>query len=208
LFSKKIVLKKILPVFSYIFHPIFIPTIAALLYMWYSGNTFLFQEKLFVLFQVVLLTLCIPILGFFILKVSGQIDSVMVYKISQRKIPLLLHCFLIILLVKNTIVINRYPELHFFLIGGLFSSLMALLLLFMNIKASLHLLSISSLTVFIIGLSMHLQLQNTITVALLILLNGLIASSRLVMNAHTYKELVIGFALGAVPQLFLLFLWL
>jgi hypothetical protein len=131
---KKIVLKKILPIFSYVFHPIFIPTIAAMLYLWYSGETFKYPEKLFILFHVVLLTVCIPILGYFILKVSGQIDSVMVSKIEQRKIPVLLHCFLIIILVKNTVGIDRYPEFHFFLIGGLFSSLMALLLLFINIK--------------------------------------------------------------------------
>ena len=40
------------------------------------------------------------------------------------------------------------------------------------------------------------------------LLNGFIASSRLEMKAHTYQELIIGFVLGAVPQLLLLFLWL
>lgn len=201
-------LKKILPIFSYVLHPVFIPTIGCVLYLGYSGALFTIQEKLYVLFQAVVLTVCIPILVFFVLKMLGKVDSIMVYEAAQRKIPLLLHCFLILLLVKKTIVIDRYPELHFFLLGGLLSSLIALVLLFLNIKASLHLLAISALTVFISGLSMHLQLQNTLLVAMLILLNGLVASSRLIMNAHTYKELVIGFAVGTVPQLFLLFLWL
>jgi hypothetical protein len=39
-------------------------------------------------------------------------------------------------------------------------------------------------------------------------MNGVIASSRLVMKAHTPKELIIGFFSGAIPQLLLLVVWL
>ena len=138
----------------------------------------------------------------------GAIDSIMLSKISQRKIPLTLHCFLLILLVRKSITLDRYPELHFFLLGALLSTVVALILLFANIKASLHMIAISSLTVFIIGLSMHLQIQNTFIIAIVILLNGLVASSRLEMNAHTHKELIAGFFMGAFPQLVLLYLWL
>jgi hypothetical protein len=201
-------LKKILPFFSYVFHPIFIPVMATLFYLFYNGTEFVTQEKLFVFFQIIIVTVFIPVLVFLLLRATGNVDSVMVSKVSQRKIPLLLHCFLIILLVRKSITIDRYPELHFFLLGGLLSSLLALILLFGNIKASLHMIGMSSLTVFIIGLSMHLQIQSTFIIAMLILLNGIVASSRLEMNAHTNKELIIGFILGAIPQLLLLVLWL
>ena len=119
-----------------------------------------------------------------------------------------LYIVMIILLIRKSITLDRYPELHFFLLGGLLSTLLALILLFLNSKASLHTIAISSLTVFIIGLSLHLQLQNTFIITVLILLNGFVASSRLEMKAHTNKELVIGFILGALPQLLLLVLWL
>jgi hypothetical protein len=181
---------------------------ATLFYLFYNGTEFVTQEKLFVFFQIIIVTIFIPVLVFLLLRATGNVDSVMVSKVSQRKIPLLLHCFLIILLVRKSITIDRYPELHFFLLGGLLSSLLALILLFGNIKASLHMIGMSSLTVFIIGLSMHLQIQSTFTIAMLILLNGIVASSRLEMNAHTNKELIIGFILGAIPQLLLLVLWL
>ena len=201
-------MKKILPFFSYVFHPIFIPAMATLFYFFYTETEFASQEKLFVLFQVVIVTVFIPVLTFLLLRATGNVDSVMVSKVSQRKIPLLLHCFLIILLVRKSITIDHYPELHFFLLGGLLSSLLALILLFGNIKASLHMIGMSSLTVFVIGLSMHLKVQSTLIIAMLILLNGVVASSRLEMNAHTNKELIIGFMLGAIPQLLLLVLWL
>jgi hypothetical protein len=47
-----------------------------------------------------------------------------------------------------------------------------------------------------------------VTIAFLVLMNGFVASSRLELNAHTPKELVIGFLLGSIPQLLLLILWL
>ncbi|MFV8371880.1 hypothetical protein [Flavobacterium sp. LB2P74] len=201
-------MKKILPLFSYVFHPIFIPAMATLFYLYFSGGEFVNQEKLFIFFQVLVVTVILPSLVFLLLRTAGNIDSIMLAEVSQRKIPLIIHCFLLILLVKKSITIERYPELHFFLLGALLSTILALILLFANIKASLHIIAISSLTVFIIGLSLHLQIQNTLTIAVLILLNGFVASSRLEMKAHTNKELLIGFMLGAVPQLLLLMLWL
>jgi hypothetical protein len=181
---------------------------ATLFYLSFSGADFVSQEKLFVFFQVLVVTVILPSLVFLLLRTAGNIDSIMLAEVSQRKIPLILHCFLLILLVKKSITIDRYPELHFFLLGALLSTILALILLFLNIKASLHMIAISSLTVFIIGLSLHLQIQNTFIIAFLILLNGFVASSRLEMKAHTNKELIIGFMLGAVPQLLLLVLWL
>ncbi|RTY70604.1 hypothetical protein [Flavobacterium sp. LB2P53] len=201
-------MKKTLPLFSYIFHPIFIPAMATLFYLFFNGSDFVSQEKIFIFFQVLIVTVLIPVLTFFLLRATGNIDSIMVSKISQRKIPLILHCFLIILLVRKSITIDSYPELHFFLLGGLLSSLLALILLFLQIKASLHMIAFSSLTVFIIGLSLHLQIQNIFTIALLLLLNGVVATSRLEMKAHTIKELLLGFVLGIIPQLLLLVLWL
>jgi hypothetical protein len=206
--KKSKVLKKILPLFSYIFHPIFIPAMATLFYLFFYGDNFVSQEKLFVFFQVLIVTVVIPILAYFLLRATGNIDSVMAAKASQRKIPLLFHCFLIIFLVRKSITIDLYPELHFFLLGGLMSSLLALILLFIRIKASLHMIAISSLTVFIIGINLHLQIQNFLTVAALLLINGLVATSRLEMKAHTNRELFLGFVLGIIPQFLLLALWL
>lgn len=201
-------MKKILPLFSYIFHPIFIPAMASLFYLFFNTTVFGAEEKLFIFFQVAIITVIIPILFFLILRAVGKIDSVMVVDVTQRKIPLILHCFLIILLVRKSITIHRYPELHFFFLGALLSTILALLSLFASIKASLHMMAISALTVFVIAISLHFQFQNTFIIAFLILANGLVASSRIEMNAHTNKELIIGFGLGSIPQLLLLFLWL
>lgn len=200
--------KKILPFFSYLFHPIFIPVYAALFYFFLNDTYYTNPEKFFAVFQIVIITIVLPILFFFVLRTAGQVNSVMVSEIAQRKIPLLILCFLTILLVRKSITLDHFPELHFFFLAGLLSTVISLVLLFFNTKASLHMVAISALTIFIIGLSVHNQTRNIIMIAFLVLMNGFVASSRLEMKAHTPKELVIGFLLGVVPQVLLLLFWL
>jgi hypothetical protein len=200
--------KKTLPFFSYVFHPIFIPVYAALFYFFFNDSYYTNLEKYFTIIQIVIITMVIPLLVFFLLRSVKQVDSIMIAEISQRKIPLLIQCFLTILLVQKSITLDHFPELHFFFLAGLLSTIIALVLLFFKTKASLHMVAISALTIFVIGLSIHNQTRNINTIAFLVLMNGFVASSRLEMKAHTAKELVIGFLLGVLPQLLLLRLWL
>lgn len=181
---------------------------ATLFYLFYKQDMFTNQEKYFVVFQILIIMIIVPILFFLLLRTTGNVKSVMIHETSQRIIPLILQCFLLILLVKRSIVVTRYPELHFFFLGGLFSTIFALIYSLFKIKASLHMMAISGFAVFVIGLNMHLQLHNPYWPALLLLLTGIVASSRLEMEAHTYKELFIGLAIGVVPQILFLYLWL
>ncbi len=181
---------------------------ATLFYLFCKEDAFTNQEKYYVLFQILIITILVPVLFFLLLRSTGHVNSVMVPETSQRKIPLLLQCFLYILLVKRSIVITRYPELHFFFLGALFSTILALICSLFKIKASLHMLAVTGLTVFVIGLNVHLQMQNPYWGAFMILMTGIIASSRLEMEAHTPKELMIGMLIGAFPQLLFLYLWL
>ena len=96
--------------------------------------------------------------------------------------------------------------MYFLFFGGLISTLLTLLFLFGKIKVSIHMIGISSLTGFVIGLSIQHQINFVYIISFLILMNGIVAASRLVMKAHTSKELVIGFFIGLLPQLCLWFI--
>lgn len=202
------VLKKILPLFSYILHPIFISVYATMFYLFCKGDIFGNQEKYFVLIQILVINVIVPVLFYLLLKSTGHVKSIMLSQTSERTIPLILQCFLYILLVKRSIVIARYPELHFFFLGALFSAILALVFTLFKIKASLHMVAISGFAIFVIGLNIHLQMHNPYWPALLILLSGIVASSRLEMNAHTSREILIGLFVGIMPQLLFLSLWL
>lgn len=181
---------------------------ATLFYLFCKDDIFTNQEKYYVLFQILIITILVPILFFLLLRSTGHVQSVMVHETSQRKIPLILQCFLYILLVKRSIVVTRYPELHFFFLGALFSTILALVCSLFKIKASLHMMAITGFTVFAIGLTIHLHMQNPYWGAFLILMTGVVASSRLEMQAHTSQELLIGLSIGMLPQLLFLYLWL
>ena len=201
-------MKKILPIFSYLFHPIFIPLLGTFFYVVLDDNYFTLPQYLVLFIQIIIISVLLPLAFFYLLRTFGKIDSIILSDISQRKIPLLLQIMLMSILIAKSITIDRYFELFFFFSGGLFSTIIAFMLLFAKIKASIHMIGMSALTVFIIGLSVHAEVNIINTVVFFVLMNGFVASSRLEMNAHTKKELAIGFVCGMLPQLLLLYFWM
>ena len=201
-------MKKILPLFSYLLHPIFIPVFGTLLYLFLNENYFAAEQKYIIMVQVSIIMVFIPICFFYLLRTLGKVDSVMLSNLSQRKIPLAIQAILIGVLIGKSITVAVIPELYYFFLGGLASTVLALILLFIRTKASLHMLGISGLTVFAIGLSLHNQVNAIYMIAFLLLMNGIVAASRLEMNAHTERELVFGGFIGVVPQLALWYFWL
>jgi hypothetical protein len=166
------------------------------------------QQKYLVLLQIGVVTILIPIAFFYFLRSFDKADNVMVPDLTQRKIPLIFQGMILYLLLSNTIKESILPELHYFLLGGLISTILLFLLVFLKIKASIHLVGISSLTVFVGALSLHFEVNVIYSFAVLVLLNGLVATSRLELKAHTYKEILFGFFTGFLPQLILTYYWL
>lgn len=201
-------MKKILPFFSYLFHPVFIPLLGTVFYVLFDGPSFNLIQYLILFLQIIIITILLPIAFFYLLRTFGKIETVMLSEISQRKIPLLLQIMLFAVLIEKSITYDRFPSLYFFFVGGLFTTIITFLLLYIKVKASIHMIGISSLTVFIIGLSIHNQINTVILIAFFMIMNGVVASSRLVMEAHSKKELLIGFLCGVIPQIALLYFWL
>ncbi len=201
-------MKKFLPFFSYAFHPIFVPLLGTIFYVLLEGRYFTLAQYLILFLQIIIITFLLPIAFFYLLRTFGKIDTIMLSDISHRKIPLLLHIALLSILIQKSITIDYFPSLYFFFLGGILSAVFAFLLLYAKIKASIHMIGISALTVFIIGLSLKNEINTINLVAVFIILNGVVASSRLVMKAHTNKELLIGFLCGILPQIGLLYVWL
>lgn len=166
------------------------------------------QEIYLYMIQIIIITVLIPISLFYLLLSLEKVDSIMIAQLSQRKFPLTVNCILLLILTQKSITIDRIPELYFFFFGAFWSTVLAIILLFLKIKASLHMLGMATLTFFIIGLSSKVEVSLLYTVATFITLNGFVASSRLQMKAHTFFELIIGFFCGAIPQFCMWYFWL
>ncbi len=201
-------MKKILPFFSYLFHPIFIPIIGTFFYLLFDDNILTEEQSYLLIFQIVIITFFLPLSFFYLLRTIGKVDNIMLSEVSQRKIPLLLQMVLTMVLLKQSVTIDRFPELFYFFFGGLISTFLAFILLFFKIKSSIHMIGISAVTFYLIGLSIHTTQNSILLIATLFLINGLIASSRIVMKAHSLKELTIGYLIGMLPQVVVIYFWL
>ncbi|WP_109301548.1 hypothetical protein [Aquimarina sp. AU474] len=194
--------------FSYILHPLLMPLFGAIIYF-IAAPRFIPDDIIKTkLFGIMVLTIFIPIVLFFFLKSLGTINSIHLDDVKQRKIPLLLQSMLLIIVIKMVIDVYRYPELYFFFLGILFSMLSSIFMVLFNIKASIHMIGISGVTMFTVALSIHFGMNLTLLIAGLMIANGLVASSRLHCKAHTNLELVLGFLIGVIPQLTLVNFWL
>jgi len=198
-----------LKIVSYISHPIFTPIFGTLLYFYitpkYNNNLIILYTSIL---PIITITVITPILSYYILKNTGKISSIFVPNIKERKYPFYINITLLFVVLLKVIPYNYNAEVYFFFLGLILAYLTSLLLLFFNIKSSMHLMSIGSLLMLVINLSIHFKTNIIILISTLILLTGLIASSRLYLKAHIKSELIIGLFIGILSQLLTIRFWL
>jgi hypothetical protein len=106
-------------------------------------------------------------------------------------------------LTVNNFILQSYnqTELYFFFTCILYSNILALLLAYFKIKASLHLIGISGVVGFILLLSFIYQTNLLYLIAISIFSMGWIAASRLQAKAHNAKEIAWGLFIGLIPYI-------
>lgn len=201
-------MKAFLKLGSILFHPLLMPLVGSAIYFYLTPR---FIEPELVtshLFAVGIVTVTVPIVIYFLLKTIGQVESIYLRKVQERKYPLMIQCILLLLIIK--IVFNPYlnPEVYYFFVGILFTALTALIMVFFKLKVSLHQAGVAGVLFFVVGLSAHFKINLLLIISFFLFVNGWVASSRLQAKAHTYPELTIGFLIGAFPQFILYNLWL
>jgi len=198
----------ILKAAAYIFHPLLMPLYG--MFCYYSVTPKFIDQRIMVskYLAIAIVLVSIPLVSYLLLKNLRIVNSIQLETVQERKIPLLLQCFLTLLVIKTLFSPFGSPELYYFFIGALFSSFSALVLVYFKIKASLHLIGISGVLVFIVGLSAHFKINLLLWLSCFIFATGWVATSRLHTKSHTPSEIVIGFVLGALPQFIVFTYWL
>ena len=199
---------RILKSVSYIFHPLIIPLLGVLFYFSKSPRYIpvqIIQAKLISLF---ILTIVLPILLYFLLKTLGKVNSIYLKSTKERIFPLILQCIVIFIVLQRILTTAQIIELYYFFVGILISTLTCLILALFKFKASIHMISISGLFMFFIVLSIHFSININGTLALMSIITGAVATSRLHLNAHTYIELILGVFVGVIAQLILVSYWI
>ncbi|TWO32205.1 hypothetical protein E1J38_010295 [Seonamhaeicola sediminis] len=193
---------------SFIFHPLLMPLLGVIFYFSKSPR-FIPKEVITAkLISLFILTIILPILLYFLLKTLGKVKSIYLETTSERILPLILNCIVVIIVIQRILTPTQIIELYFFFVGILISSMTCLVLAFFKFKASIHMIAVSGVFMFFIALSIHFSININGTLALMAIISGAVATSRLHVNAHTYKELLMGIFIGVIPQLLLVPYWL
>ncbi|MCB9174279.1 MAG: PAP2 family protein [Flavobacteriales bacterium] len=196
--------KTIAKIFSYIFHPLIIPTLGMMII--FNTNSYVnfaipFELKKAVTILVGLSTFIIPSLMTLLLLNRGYIKSVEMETTKERILPygftIVFYFFTIYMMLKAPIP----PIIFNFMIGALVSVILAFIIN-LRWKISAHMTGMGGLTGALIAISFLLSVNLIPFIALAILISGLVASSRLILNAHDPLQLVAGFFLGIFCQVF------
>nr|WP_299175013.1 hypothetical protein [uncultured Allomuricauda sp.] len=201
-------MRHFLNIISYIFHPLFIPIGGTVFYFLVTPKASSLEIQSGNVLPIFILTVIIPIIFFLILKNLGVINSIFLPTIKERKYPLYISCVLLLMILYKVIPNNYVRELFYYFTGLLTATGAALILLFLKFKTSMHLLGMGSLLMFMIGLSIHFEINITLAISVFTLFTGLVATSRLFLKAHSRVELLIGFLIGFCSQLLTFKYWL
>ena len=201
---KNFILKSI----SFVFHPLIMPLMGVLFY--FSKTPRFIPEPLRIakIFSIVILTIILPILLYFLLKTINKVNSIYLRSTKERLIPLLVNSVIISLILIRVLAKDEIIELYYFFLGILLATIICFIMAVFKIKASIHMIGASGFFMFAVALSMHYQININGTIALMMVILGAVATSRLHLKAHTPQELILGTLTGITPQLILMYYWL
>lgn len=188
---------------SAVLHPVVMPTIGVLLYYILTPLDTSKNQQYALLSIVFISTYIIPLLLLLLLKTLGFIKSFQLKTIEERKIPLFFMISLFFILGKvffNSSVSTR--DISYLFYGTSLALIIVYFIFFLNIKTSLHLISMGSAIGFFLVFQQIYPISILPIIALLTVLSGLLASSRLYLKAHKPNEVYLGFFIGIVSQLF------
>lgn len=201
-------MRTFLIIISYLFHPIFIPAGGTIAYFLITPKHTSLEVQAGNILPIFILTVIIPIVTYLILKNIGVVSSISMPTAKERKYPIIIHIVLLLMILNKVLPNNYIIEVYYYFVGLLGGSFTCLVLLFFNVKTSLHLVGAGSLLMYLIGLSIHFEINIIIGISLFICFTGLVASSRLYLRAHTKPELAIGLFIGILSQLLTVKYWL
>lgn len=201
-------MKLFLQIISYIFHPLFTPIAGTVGYFLITPKYSPLELQGGNILPIFILTVIIPILSFFILRNIGVVQSIALSRTKERMLPMLIYLVLLLMILYKVIPNNYTVEIYFYFVGLVMANLSCFLLVLLNYKASLHMMGMGSLLMFLVNLSIHFEINITIALSFIVLATGLVATSRLYLRAHSRMQVLIGFFLGVISQLLTVSFWL
>ncbi len=190
-------------VVSYILHPLFIPTYIFLLLMVLFPYEFAgitpWQLKLR-LFGVFWLTAFFPAFAVFLLWRLKFSESIFLRTQKERIIPYIITMFFYWWMHYLSRNFSDQPAVLKFFYTGIFMATAAGLILNNNYKISLHGMGMGGASMAVILFAFYYHQPLGVPIAGVLLLTGIVATSRFLISDHSQKEVYMGLLVGALCQ--------
>ena len=189
--------KKIAFIVSLLLHPLLMPTIGLLvIFSTQSHVTFIPFEYRRMVTIIVLVSTCIlplSVMPFFLQ--MGIMKSMQMNTAKERIVPLLTTSIFFLL---GYFFLRKFQLPTFipvFILGTMVAALLSMCLSFFW-KISIHMVGIGGLLGALISLSVKYGINTFFLMLAVIAVAGVVGSSRLILEAHTPKQVYAGFGLG------------
>ncbi len=201
--SQSKTLRVLATIVSYVFHPVFMPTMMAIaLYQLapasFAGITPSNIGK--ILLPIVINTLLFPIVTTLLIKGVGFIDSIHMHNPKDRIIPLIgsmIFYFWAYNVAKNM----QFPFLLRTLLLGGFWGVIAVFMINIFFKISMHTAAAGSVLGILLVLMFSSPINMAVPFFIALFIAGLVGTSRMILSAHRSGEIWLGYIVGILVQI-------
>ena len=192
-------MKRIHQLISLVFQPLLIPTFAMLLLM--NMDVFILLPLRWQLKAIVgtfIFTGLLPALPIWLLMKRGEVNDLFISKREERTMPYL---FSFMAYVFWALFMWRTLQFPMFIVAmGMGSAVSIFIIILINLrwKISAHAAGMGGLCGSVFGVCYRTAINPVGFIALILLISGLVAFSRLELKAHTPGQVLAGFVVGFI----------
>ena len=200
-------MKIIARLISFVFHPLLFPTYGLLLLLASNPNRFWpFGEKLHIVWLIIIfmLTFLFPVVWLLMMRKLEIIDSLNLETTKERIVPFIATATFYLWttwMFKSNVHLKIPTDklIFYMMLGSCFTIFLALVInIFM--KISLHAMGAGNLLGLILPLIRISTYDLRFVFVALILIAGIIGASRLILKAHSEREVFAGYFIGFTGQ--------
>jgi hypothetical protein len=185
-------------IISYIFHPIFIPVYLCgfvVKTQSYLFATFSSWEKTVFILRFAVMYVMFPLVSVLLMKAVGFVSSIQLKTQRDRIIPYVV-CMIYYWWMWYVLHNQSFPREFTILSFAIFVASISGLMANISMKVSMHSMAAGVMVAFVIMLGFSQDISFGIYISLVILLAGLICTSRFIASDHTAREIYGGLLIG------------
>lgn len=189
--------------FSYIFHPLFIPSYSALFLIFVHPYVFPDSNpriKLLRFVSVALITAFFPAFSVFLLKQLGFVKSIFLKTRKERIIPYVISMFFYFWIFYVSLNLRDSPLLFKVMLLGVFLACIAAYMANIYYKVSMHAVAMGCSLTFFILLALQGNFFMGLYLSIATLAAGIVCTARLIVSDHHPFDVYSGFLMGAIMQ--------